>query len=74
MNTIEEIKKILIESDFDKLENALNGYNIHEHDKFGNNILHYYLNLIHNTKNEKHLNSEKVIDEFINRGLSINEK
>jgi ankyrin repeat protein len=73
-NTIEDIKKILIESDFIKFKNALSEYNIHEHDKFGNNLLHYYLNFINTSKGEKKFDWKKVINELINKGLDINEK
>jgi hypothetical protein len=40
MKTIEELKNILLLSDFFKLRKSLDEYNVCEHDKFGNNITH----------------------------------
>lgn len=41
--TIDELKKVLLEGDWEKFKNCLETYNIDDYDKFGNNILHYYL-------------------------------
>lgn len=70
MNTIDNIKEILLKSDFNKLKESLNNYNINEHDKFGNNILHYYITQSKNLK----LNIKDTIDELLARGININEK
>ncbi|MCJ7932609.1 MAG: hypothetical protein MUW56_02975 [Chryseobacterium sp.] len=48
MKHIEDLKKIIVDLNFKELEEALNQYNIEEHDKFGNNILHYYVNYLNN--------------------------
>jgi hypothetical protein len=39
---IEEIKIILLKSDLSEFINALDSFNVNEHDNFGNSILHYY--------------------------------
>jgi ankyrin repeat protein len=68
--TIEDLKQVLITSNFLALKNALTDYNINERDKFGNDILHYYL--LH--AKDLSLNYQDVIDELINRGININSK
>jgi hypothetical protein len=70
MKTIEDLKKILLLSDFTELKKALYEYDICEHDKFGNNILHYYL--LH-TKDIS-LDFKDIINELLGRGISINSK
>ncbi|MCS4304101.1 ankyrin repeat domain-containing protein [Chryseobacterium sp. BIGb0232] len=73
MQKIEDLKKVIVDLNFSELQKALKDYNIEEHDKFGNNILYYYLNFLNNnglTKND----FKEVINEFLKRGLDINEK
>jgi len=70
MKTIEEIKKILLLSDLNKFKYSLNEYNIYEHDKFGNDILHYYLINI----KEISLDFKDIFNELLNRGIDINSK
>jgi ankyrin repeat protein len=70
MEDIEKMKIILLNSNFNQLEDAINLYNIQEQDKFGNNILHYY---IKESKNLK-LDCKDVIDLILSKGLDINEK
>jgi ankyrin repeat protein len=70
MKTIEDLKKVLLTSNFLEFKNALADYNINEHDKFGNDILHYYLLHVKDLS----LNYKDVIDELINRGININSK
>ncbi len=67
---IEELKEILLKSNFEEFENALNGYEINQQDKYGNNILHYFI------KEYKNLNLDyiKVIDLLISKGININER
>lgn len=67
---IDELKKILLEWDLEKLENALKNYQINECDKFGNTILHYYLK----TKKDKEVSTKSIVDLFIKRGIDINQK
>ena len=54
----------------EKLQTFLDNYDLKGFDKFGNNILHYYLN---NEQSFK-LKWDKIIPEILNRGLNINEK
>ena len=54
----------------EKLKTFLDNYDIKGVDKFGNNILHYYLN---NEQSFK-LKWDKIIPEILNRGLDINAK
>jgi ankyrin repeat protein len=70
MKTIEDIKKILITSNTDELAKALNEYNVNEHDKFGNDIFHYYLI---NAK-ELTINYKDFFNLLIKRGVNVNSK
>jgi len=70
MYTIEEIKRILIKSDFDEFKKALDDYDVHERDKFGNTISHYYLNTLKDLK----LDFKQVFDELFERGIDIDDK
>lgn len=40
---IEELKLVLLKNNIEDLKKALSTFTIGEQDKFGNNILHYYL-------------------------------
>jgi ankyrin repeat protein len=67
----DEIKVEFLNCDtVEKLQTFLNNYDIKSFDKFGNNILHYYL------KNEQSfkLKWDKIIPEILIRGLDIDEK
>lgn len=68
MYTIEEIKIKLLNNTFAEFQKNLNEYNINEFDKFGNNILHYFI------KNESviKIKIEELLPELINRGFDIN--
>lgn len=68
--TIDELKKVLLEGDWEKFKNCLETYNIDDYDKFGNNILHYYLK----TKEAKKISTKKILNALINRGIDINQK
>ena len=68
--TIDELKKVLLEGDWEKFKNCLETYNIDDYDKFGNNILHYYLK----TKETKKISTKKILNALINRGIDINQK
>jgi len=70
MKNITELNTILYSSNFTKFKDALNDYNIHEEDNFGNNILHCY---IKESKNLE-MNYKDVIDIILSKGLNINEK
>lgn len=54
----------------DELRRVLDGYNIGDTDKSGNNILHYYLNNIKSFK----LGWREIIPEILSRELDINQK
>ena len=70
MNTIGDIKLILLKSNFEEFKGSLNSFNINEQDNYGNNILHYYLKENGNIS----LDYKKVIDLLIEKGININEK
>ena len=70
MEDIEKIKIILLNSDINQLKDAIRFYNVQEQDKFGNNILHYY---IKESKNLE-LDCKTVIDLILSKGLDINQK
>lgn len=70
MKNIEEVKEILLSSNFEDFKDALNHYNIHEQDKFGNNIFHYYIK----ESKELSLNYRDIIDVVLSKGLDINDK
>ena len=68
--TIEKQAEFLNCDTIEKLQTVLDNYDIKGFDKFGNNILHYYL------KNEEafKLEWDKIIPEILKRGLDIDEK
>ena len=43
MKTIDDIKLFLFNSDYDRLKEAMDDYDINSFDSSGNNILHFYL-------------------------------
>ena len=67
---IEEIKIILLKSDLSEFINALDSFNVNEHDNFGNNILHYYLKHV----NDLSLNFKDIFEVVLDKGLSIDDK
>ncbi|WP_121966008.1 ankyrin repeat domain-containing protein [Myroides sp. N17-2] len=69
--TIYELKEIVIQQDFDLLKVCLEEYDISENDKFGNNILHYYINYIHGLKSLP-INFKEIIGLFLGLGLDVN--
>ncbi|AWG25833.1 ankyrin repeat domain-containing protein [Flavobacterium kingsejongi] len=70
MKTIEEIKLLLLNSDYESLKESLNDYDINSFDTNGNNILHYYINSNQSVK----IKPELVIDLLVSKGLDINQK
>ncbi|GHU68970.1 hypothetical protein AGMMS49983_21940 [Clostridia bacterium] len=70
MNAIDDIKKILRNADFTQFKEAIYDYNINEFDKFGNNILHYY---VLNSKDIS-LDCREVIGFLLSSGIDINTK
>lgn len=73
MLQIEDLKKVIVNLNFSELREALENYNIKEQDKFGNNILHYYLNFLNNNR-EAGNDFKNIIHAFLKKGLDINEK
>jgi ankyrin repeat protein len=72
--SIYDMKKIIVESTEEDFINKLENYDIFEQDKFGNDIVHYLINYIKNTKNEKNINFNKIMDILLKMGLDINTK
>jgi uncharacterized protein len=70
MATIEEVKRVLINSDYEALNEALNDFDINSFDSSGNNILHYYVNSANSIKIEPTL----VLDLFVSKGIDIDQK
>lgn len=70
MKTIEELKLELLNSNWDNFINALIDYDVNSKDKYGSNLLHYY---IMNYKVIVHP-ANMIISELIKKGLDINEK
>lgn len=70
MITIKDLKMILLKSNYNDFEKALDDYNINEHDEFGNNILHYYMKHI----KELSLDFEKIFKSVLSKGLNIDDK
>ncbi|MGL5275632.1 ankyrin repeat domain-containing protein [Myroides sp.] len=68
---IYELKKVIIQADFELLKESLEEYNINENDKFGNNILHDYLNYIFRLKSEIPNNCFDIIELFIEKGIDL---
>jgi len=67
---IEELKLILLKNSLPEIEKTLNNFDLNSFDKFGNNILHYYV------KNDKsvQISAEYIIQLFIRFGIDINAK
>jgi ankyrin repeat protein len=66
---IEELKLVLLKKTLSEIEIALDDFNLNSFDKYGNNILHYYV------KNEKSVQipADLIIELFIRMGININE-
>lgn len=67
---IEDLKLILLDNNLERLSDSLDKFDIGEQDKFGNNILHYYLK----QANELNYKPNDIIDLFQKRGLELNSK
>lgn len=70
MKTIEEMKLELFGDNLDKFVQSLIDYDIKSKDKYGNNLLHYY---IMNCDEIVHP-ADVIISEFLKNGLDINDK
>ncbi|WJS95695.1 ankyrin repeat domain-containing protein [Flavobacterium johnsoniae] len=70
MIRIEELSRILFNSNFIEFKETLTDYNILEVDNFGNNILHCYIKESENLK----MSYKDVIDIILSKGLNINQK
>ena len=70
MRTIEDMKLELLSDDSNRFIQALIDYDINSKDKYGSNLLHYY---IMNYKSIVHP-AGVIIPEFVKKGLDINEK
>jgi ankyrin repeat protein len=68
--SIEDMKKIILDSTEENFMEKLNDCNIFEQDKFGNDIIHYFIN---HTKDIK-MNFNKIMDKLLEIGLDINTK
>lgn len=67
---IEDLKLILLDNNLEKLSDSLNKFDIEEQDKFGNNILHYYLK----HANDLNFKPNDIINLFQKKGLDLNSK
>lgn len=70
MRIIEEMKLELLNNNSDNFMQTLTDYDINSKDKYGSNLLHYY---IMNSKAIT-LSSSMIISELATKGLDINEK
>lgn len=70
MLTIEEMKIKLLNENLEELLKSLNDYDVKEFDKFGNNLMHYYVKNADVIK----ISAEKLIPELLKKGLDINSK
>lgn len=70
MQKIDNIKQILLKSNFEDFQKSIEDYNINDKDNQGNNILHYYIKESSNLK----LDYKKIIDLLLNKGIDIDEK
>jgi ankyrin repeat protein len=68
--SIEDMKKIILDSTEKTFMEKLEEYNIFEQDKFGNDIIHYFIN---HTKDIK-IDFNKIMDKLLEMGLDINTK
>ncbi len=66
---IEALKLVLLKNNIEDLKKALSAFTISERDKFGNNILHYYL------KHVKDLayKPADMLNLFLENGININD-
>jgi ankyrin repeat protein len=65
---IEEFKSILLNGSLNEIEAALNDFNLASFDKYGNNILHYYVK----SHESVQIPVETMIQLFIGFGIDIN--
>jgi ankyrin repeat protein len=68
--SIEDMKKIILDSTEENYMEKMENYNIFEQDKFGNDIIHYFIN---NTKDIK-MEFNNIMDKLLKMGLDINTK
>lgn len=70
MKTIEDMKLELLSDNSNKFMQTLIDYDIKSKDKYGSNLLHYYImnydSIVHP--------AGVIISEFIKKGLDINDK
>ena len=70
MKTIEEMKIVLVNSSAEDFLKKLENFNIFEYDKYGNDIVHYFIN---NYKDIK-IEFVKIMDLLLKKGLNIDTK
>ena len=65
---IDELKVVLLHNPLNEIDAALKGFDVGSFDKYGNNILHYYV------KSSESINipAESIIQLFIDYGIDIN--
>jgi ankyrin repeat protein len=68
--SIEDMKKFILKSTEEDFISKLQDYNIFEQDKFGNDIIHYFINHVENIK----FDFNKIMDILLEMGLDINTK
>jgi ankyrin repeat protein len=66
--SIEDMKRIILDSTEKEFMEKLEEYNIFEQDKFGNDIVHYFINNIKDIK----IDFDKIMDKLLEMGLDIN--
>jgi ankyrin repeat protein len=68
--SIEDMKKIILNSSENDFMEKLENYNIFEQDKFGNDIVHYFINHAKDIK----MDFNKIMDKLLVMGIDINTK
>jgi hypothetical protein len=68
--SIEDMKKIILDSSENDFMEKLENYNIFEQDKFGNDIVHYFINHAKDIK----MDFNKIMDKLLAMGIDINTK
>ena len=70
MKTIEEIKIVLLNSSEEDFLKELKNYDIFEYDKYGNDIVHYFIN----NYNDINVRFDKMMEVLLKKGLNIDTK
>lgn len=70
MKTIDDLKIVLIDSNLNVILETLDTFNVNEQDKFGSNILHYYLINFETIK----IPFKEFIEKLIDLGFDIDKK